>query len=121
MEQVLFNCVVFFRTERNHPDSTGHPVDSVELNNYIRVYFNPKEFDGSAEKFSKFESVLTHEVNRFLNSIFENKVIFGTSSPTGGMSSERHAIRVDDIRNVVVTDFQETIVEFYESFYDVSL
>lgn len=122
MEQLFFDIVVFFRTDRNHPDTTGHPVDRVELNSFIKTYYDKREYDGSPESFMRFKKHIDFEVNRFLNSIFDAKIIFGTSNPTNsGMASERHAIRVEDIRNIVVTDFEEQILDNFEYIFKTTL
>lgn len=116
--QLFFDVIVLLRTDKSL-DACGHPVDRIALDEFVTVAFAEDEYTGSFESYMKWRKVIDYQVNRFLYSIFENKFIIGESGAISrDDTSEKHIIRVEDIRNVVVTNYVETLDNIFESTYD---
>lgn len=123
MRKIAFDAVVFLRTDKES-EAGGHPVDRIELNNFVKAEFVKEDYESSASGFLKFTKDIDEKVDKFLWSIFDTKVIFGDTLPIGGAnsehSSEHHVIRVADIRNIVLLAYQETKMHFFEQEFDIT-
>ena len=115
--QIFFDVIVLLRTNKTL-DACGHPIDRVSLNDFISIEIDETRFEATYESFDKWRKEIDFGVNKFLSSIFENKLIIGKSYADTNGSSEKHIIRVDDIRNVVAMAIDETIEDSFEEIFD---
>ncbi len=115
--QIFFDVIVLLRTNKTL-DACGHPIDRVSLDDFISVEIDETKFEATYESFDKWQKEIDFSVNKFLSSIFENKFIIGKTRADANGSSEKHIIRVDDIRNVAAMAVDETIEDSFEEIFN---
>lgn len=115
--KILFDAVVFLRTDKDD-SSTGHPVDRIELNDFVEIIL-----DNMDSSFIEFSNQCKFQVSKFLATAFSShptSVIYGLTAATEKSSSEFHAIRSSDIRNIVILNFEETILSAFNEYVDIA-
>jgi len=120
--------VVFLRTNKDS-SSGGHPVDRVQLDDQIQIEFDGESYSSDHHGFLQWSGFIDSKIKIYLTEIFSNVILFGMSKPYNDLidnqvvtnGSELHAIRVDDIRNIVVLEVEETKQKFFEELYEISL
>lgn len=114
--KILFDAVVFLRTDKDD-SSTGHPVDRIELNDFVEI-----NLDNTPASFIEFSNECKFHVSRFLATAFSTHpatVIYGLTAATKDSTSEFHAIRSSDIRNIVVLNFEEKLFATFNEYVDI--
>jgi hypothetical protein len=127
--KIYFTIVVFLRTDKDS-SSGGHPVDRVQLDDFIAIDFLKERFEANHSGYLEFTNFVDIEISRKMRDLFQNSIVHGKSKPCNTLSadglllpngSEYHYIRVSDIRNVVVLEATETIQKTFEEVYEFSL
>jgi hypothetical protein len=128
--KIYFNGIIFLRTDKEAAGS-GHPVDRIQLDDFFKFEFEKSNFEASYEGFLKWSKVIDYNIEKYLNFVFTSKIIFGSvnpyriwnneSSSWSDSPSEFHAVRVDDIRNIVLVGVEEHKTKSFEEVYEITL
>jgi len=128
--KIYFSGYVFLRNNKESA-ACGHPVDRIQVDDFVSISYEKTNFEPSREDFLKWSEMIDYNIKKYLNSIFDTKVIFGKTkrrefwdSDLQGWASDKsevHAIRVDDIRNIVMIGVEEHKTKTFEEVYEISL
>lgn len=117
---IAFDVVIFLRTDKDI-DSCGHPVDRIDATNFVEIFYEKNQFTPDHDGFVKFRTNVTQELKKYLFGCFQPKVLLCSTAAGLGEHSQIHAIRVDDIRNIVARSVDERIQNTFESIYEYSI
>ena len=121
IKEIFFDAVIFLRTDKE-VEAGGHPVDRIEVHDFIKVSVNTDVFEPSLTSLPKWNDVIDDVIKSELwKMLKQDSIIFGRTHPLGGLNSEFHAIRSADVRNIVVTSFQERKLEAFKETYQIDI
>lgn len=127
--KIFFTAVVLLRTDKEAAAS-GHPVDRIQLDDLVVIDYEKDLYGANREGFLKWSDYVDGQVNKFLYSVFNAKVIFGSTKSRYEYNldhgkvveaSERHVICCGDIRNIVVVNYEETKTTTFEDVFEITL
>lgn len=129
--QINFDAVVLLKTDKQ-ADATGHPIDRVEMNNFVEIIMDEDKFSPTYEGFEMFARSAKQRVLARMSEFLNAEYISGNTNSTevrtyvdGGNDvvrtpSEFHIIKTSEVRNIVLLEFDETILEQFEKVKEVS-